>query len=426
MMSSRHAALSSESGTVDNNRDESVSPYFPHYQPLIYLPNGRIAGYEILARTRNNSGQTVSAGAMFSDTSLPVDHKIGVDRQLRREGFAQFSANADAGFVTVNISPDWINRLGDKIASPTMQLIEEAGLDPSRVVIEITETAGELPRLQRLVREYHAGGLRVAIDDFGAGNSQLDRIIALAPDMIKLDMRLFKMAAKGGLSADVLLGMMAITERAGCEVVCEGVETVEEFFFGIECGAHYMQGFLFAPALLAPIASDHFTPQVDDLIKQYFERKCTRLSHTIDHSRAVKTAVMALQRELKTNAQPQTVAPAPLHELGIMRFFICDKSGRQLSPNYEIGADNIQLDDRYIGYNWSWRPYFPTLTAMKQRADFDLVASTTYRDASTSRLCKTFGLFLDEQHVLLVDAEVSDEVLYANAPLAPAGIRPLS
>ena len=66
-----------------------------------------------------------------------------------------------------------------------------------RVVIEITETHGELSRLQRLVEQYHAVGLRVAIDDFGAGNSQLDRIIALAPDMIKLDMRLFKMAAKG-------------------------------------------------------------------------------------------------------------------------------------------------------------------------------------------------------------------------------------
>jgi len=396
------------------NKSLSIAPYFPHYQPLIYLPNRRIAGYEMLARRRDDKGHVVSAGAMFGDLSLPAEYRIEVDRHLRRQGFARFSHDAGAGFITVNISPDWINRLGDKIASPTLCMIDEAGLDPRRVIIEITETAGELDRLQRLVRQYHAGGLRVAIDDFGAGNSQIDRIIALAPDMIKLDMRLFKMAAQGGLSADVLLGMMAIAERAGCEVVCEGVESIEEFCFGIECGAHYMQGFLFAPGLQAPLAADHFTPQVDALIQQYFGRKCERLSHTIDHSRALKHAVLGLQRELQGNSAPETITRAPLRTLGIMRFFICDTNGRQLSPNYEVGRDSISLDHRYVGYNWSWRPYFPTLTAMKARADFDLVASTTYRDASTSLLCKTFGLFLDEKRVLLVDAEVSDEVLYAN------------
>jgi hypothetical protein len=67
----------------------------------------------------------------------------------------------------------------------------------------------------------------------------------------------------------------------------------------------------------------------------------------------------------------------------------------------------------YVGYNWCWRPYFPTLMAMQNRIDFDLVASTIYRDANTNRLCKTFGTFLDQERILLVDAAVHDEVLYA-------------
>src|SRR5690606_36646549 len=99
----------------------------------------------------------------------------------------------ESGFLTLNIPPAWISRLGDKAASPTLKMVESSGIDPARVVIEITETHGELRQLQRLVKQYHQAGLRVAIDDLGAGNSQLDRIIALAPDIIKLDMRLFKM-----------------------------------------------------------------------------------------------------------------------------------------------------------------------------------------------------------------------------------------
>jgi hypothetical protein len=301
-----------------------------------------------------------------------------------------------------------------------MKMIDESGIDPSRVVIEITESAGELPRMQRLVKQYHARGLRVAIDDFGAGNSQLDRIIALAPDMIKLDMRLFKMASKGGLSADVLLGMMAVAERAGCEIVCEGVETAEEFFFGIECGSRYMQGYLFSQAVAQPFAANHFKAQLDELIAAYFTRKCAHLTHTIDHSRAIKAAVLALQKEVKLGGAAAVTTATALHELGIMRFIICNRLGEQLSPNYEVSAAGIAQNPFYVGYNWSWRPYFPTLMAMQHRSDFDLVASTIYRDANTNRLCKTFGTFLDQERILLVDAAVHDEVLYADAP-ATAG-----
>ena len=364
---------------------------------------------------RNDRGEVVSAGALFGDAILSVDFKIAVDRHLRQQGLNHFARYDDYGFITLNISPGWINRLGDQASSPTMRMIEAAGIDPQRVVIEITETAGELQRLQRLVSEYHAGGLRVAIDDFGAGNSQLDRIIALAPDIIKLDMRLFKNAARGGLPADVLLGMLAVTERAGFEVVCEGVETAEEFCFGIDCGANYMQGYLFAPALAEPVPAEHFKAQQTALVQQYFERKTTRLRHSIGHSRDIKNAVLELRRQLQHSHSYATVATAKLVELGIMRFFVCDARGNQLSPNYEIGAAGIAPENHYIGYNWSWRPYFPTLMAMRDRSDFDLVASTIYRDASTNVLCKTFGTFLDAERVLLIDAAVRDEVLFANS-----------
>jgi EAL domain-containing protein (putative c-di-GMP-specific phosphodiesterase class I) len=406
---------------ANNDSHPPIENYFPHFQPLIYLPSGLISGYEMLART-HAAGKVVSAGALFSDPTLPVDYKIAVDRHLRYRGLDYFAKHADSGYITINISPDWIDRLDDNVYSPTMKMIDDAGIDPSRVVIEITETAGELPRLQRLVKQYHARGLRVAIDDFGAGNSQLDRIIALAPDMIKLDMRLFKMATKGGLSADVLLGMMAVAERAGCEIVCEGVETIEEFFFGIECGSRYMQGFLFSQAVAQPFLANHFKPQLAELVDAYFARKCARLSHTIDHSRAIKTAVLALQQQMQQLGPDGIADTKALHDLGIMRFFICNKRGEQLSPNYEVSATGIQKNAFYVGYNWSWRPYFPTLMAMQNRVDFDLVASTIYRDANTNRLCKTFGLFLDQQRILLVEAAVHDEILYADAPAIPGQI----
>jgi EAL domain-containing protein (putative c-di-GMP-specific phosphodiesterase class I) len=397
---------------------KSIDAYFPHFQPMVYLPTGAIAGYELLARTHDRQGRVQSAGPLFGDESQPTDFKIAVDRHLRLLGFERFAAQPDNGFISINISPDWISRLGSDISSPTLRLIEQTGIDPARVIIEITEASGNLDRIQQVVRQYHAAGLRVAIDDFGAGYSQLDRVIALNPDIIKLDMRLFKLAAKGGISADVLLGMTAIAERSGCEVVCEGVETEDEFYFGVECGAQYMQGYLFSPAISEMLQPQAFRSRVRVLTEHYLQRKCQRMSATADHSAVLKKLIFELQDVLNVqNGNNPGLADgtiAAMRRAGIMRYFICDLAGNQISPNYEIGERGIVGNEQYRGYNWSWRPYFPTLLSLRDRAGFNLVASTVYRDVNTSQLCKTFGLFLQDQHILLVDAAVRDEVLYAD------------
>ena len=395
---------------------ESADAYFPFFQPLVYLPTGSIAGYELLARTRDAQGRIVSAGGLFSDDTQPTDFKIAVDRRLRTLGFERFAAHADTGFLSINISPDWISRLGSDISSPTLRLIEEAQLDPARVIIEITEASGDIDRLQQIVKQYHAAGLRVAIDDFGAGYSQLDRVIALNPDMIKLDMRLFKLAAKGGISADVLLGMTTIVERSGCEVVCEGVETEDEFYFGVECGAQYMQGYLFSPAQADTLQANTFQSRIRILTQHYLQRKCRRMSASADHTAILKKLIFELQYALNGknagDALSDTII-SDMHRAGIMRYFICDIAGNQISPNYEITGEGVVEENKYYGFNWSWRPYFPTLLSLRDRAGFNLVASTVYRDVNTRRLCKTFGLFLLDRHILLVDAAVRDDVLYA-------------
>jgi EAL domain-containing protein (putative c-di-GMP-specific phosphodiesterase class I) len=414
-----HSVVPLTNGAGNSSLERPVlERYFPHFQPLVYLPTGNIAGYELLARTHDKQDRVVSAGALFSDPELPVDFLIQVDRHLRQEGFRQFADQDDAGFLTINICPNWVSRLGNDVSSPTLRLLEQSNLDPKRVVIEITEASGDLDRLRQIVKQYHAAGLRVAIDDFGAGYSQLDRVIALHPDIIKLDMRLFKLAAKGGLSADVLLGMTTIAERSGCEVVCEGVETEEEFYFGVECGAQYMQGYLFAPALGTLLPGNTFQPRVRLLTEHYLNRKCESLDASIDHSTQIKRLIFELQAALQNgelNCQPTTELLGRLQSAGIMRYFLCDTSGYQISPNYEVAASALREDSKYRGYNWSWRPYFPTLIATRNRTGFDLVASTIYRDVNTAQLCKTFGLFLDNTRILLIDAAVRDEVLYAGS-----------
>ena len=118
----------------------------------------------------------------------------------------------------------------------------------------------------------------MAIDDFGAGHSQLDRVLALQPDILKLDMRLFKDAAKGGPSGDVVKALAQMAERTGCWIIAEGVETAAELEFALECGARYVQGFLFARGEVAFFASDTFVQQFAQLRDQYVQHKLAERS----------------------------------------------------------------------------------------------------------------------------------------------------
>ena len=132
--------------------------------------------FECLARSLSPDGSPRSFGHFFSDPKISGSFQLEVDHALRFQALDYFAKHPDAGYITLNISPYWIERILKTHAIPTLEMIEETGIDPKRVVIEITETKGDLDRLKEMVDLYHQAGLMVAVDDFGAGSSQIDRI----------------------------------------------------------------------------------------------------------------------------------------------------------------------------------------------------------------------------------------------------------
>ncbi|WP_220718652.1 EAL domain-containing protein [Agarivorans litoreus] len=384
--------------------------YFPHYQPIVYLPTGEIAGYEALARRNNPAGEPTSAGELFANHQYSLSNRRQVDRYVRQQALEQFSQSQQEGFLTLNIVPDWVDMLSEDIVTPTISMIEKIGIDPSRVVMEITEASGNIDNLQRVVKEYHQAGLKVAIDDFGAGASQIDRIIALEPDIIKLDMRLFKDATKGGLPADVVLSISELVQRAGCELICEGVETEQEFHFGVECGARYMQGWLFYKAEKAFLSAQSSQAKVKTLLASYLKRKSQRSLATVKHNVSVKTTVLALKHQLQNGGNALSLE-RQLASMGILRYFLCRIDGTQVSPNFEVTSFGIEEDDNFVGFNWSFRPYFHALIALDSVKPQQLILSKIYRDSSSKEMCKTFSTYLTKDLVLLVDCKVADDTL---------------
>ena len=163
---------------------------FPYFQPIVGAACGTIIGYEALARQHDATGRVISAGALFSSADIAAEQLIAWDRAVRRLALKQFSQSHCNGYLTINISAAWIDRLADFNSLPTLQMLDEFNIDRSRIIIEITESKGDLDKLVEIANIYRRHGLKIAIDDFGAGFSQLERVMSIQPDIIKLDMQL--------------------------------------------------------------------------------------------------------------------------------------------------------------------------------------------------------------------------------------------
>ena len=218
-----------------------------HYQPVVRLATGRIVGAEALVRWRDPE-----RGLVPPDAFLPLAEETGLviplgdwvvrtavreARDWRRPGDAD-----DPIRIGFNLSPA---QLHEPDALDRLQaLLEEGEFDPTRVVVEITESA--VLRTRELTRELRALGMQVALDDLGTGYASLEYLAHLDVDLMKVD-RLF-VSGLGTSEPDeaIVEAAAQIARRLGTPVVAEGVETEAQLARLRELGYAYAQGFLFS------------------------------------------------------------------------------------------------------------------------------------------------------------------------------------
>lgn len=376
------------------------------FQPFIDTATGRIAGIEALGRLRQDDGRLLSVGPLFADSKVPPAALRRLDREIREDALRRLHQAPADWFLSINISPRWISRLHPGQALPSLKQLERNGVAPERIVFEITELGGASQRLPDVVARYRQAGARIAIDDFGAGYSQLDRVLALQPDILKLDMQLFQAAARGGPSGEVVKALAQMAEKTGCWIIAEGVETEAELDFALECGARYVQGYLFAKPELEFFAADAFVDRFGQLRDQYVQRKLAERARLMTMRQQLTLLMNQLRNWAEGNA-PLSSLPSPEHYPWLLRIYQCDRNGTQLTPNLEWNGQAWHEDARYQGHNWSWRPYFYHLLA-EGWEERRLTLSSTYRDATTNQYCLTAGQFIDNGgRLLLVDIDAA-------------------
>lgn len=196
------------------------------YESLVRGPNGEPAA-SVLSRYEGQALHTFDRNARIA--AIHLASRLGLDAWLS----LNFMPSAMASV------PDAIDAMLDAAAA--------ARVEPSVLLLEVTE--GDIihdPRgFAAHVNAYRARGLRLAIDDFGAGYSGLNLLADFQPDAIKLDLQLVRGIDSNGPRQAIARALIRVCEDLGIEVIAEGVETHDEFAWFHDRGVRLFQGFLF-------------------------------------------------------------------------------------------------------------------------------------------------------------------------------------
>lgn len=222
-----------------------------HYQPVVEIGTGRIAGVEALVRWTHD-GVAVPAGnvvhlAEESGLIVPLSEFVmrTALRQIRR--WDDSTGRTDLR-LSLNVSAVQVNEGG--LVAMVDRLAHECGVDPARLDFELTERAAMRASDMALsmLHDIRARGITLTIDDFGTGYSALSRLERLPIDAMKIDKSFLDQVSshRNGIIAKAIIAM---GHALGLTVVGEGVETPQQLGFLAREGCDYAQGFLFSPAV---------------------------------------------------------------------------------------------------------------------------------------------------------------------------------
>lgn len=227
-----------------------------HFQPIVSALEGNIVGFEALLRWLHASGSMIPP-----DQFIPIAESAGYMAGIRdwvfKTGIEQSrrlrTVLADPVYLTMNLTPRDLN---PEFCSAILNLVDEAGLAPEGIGVEITETAvvRDFRLAAQLIEQLSERGVRVLLDDFGTGYSSLSYLRQLPLHGVKIDRSFVHRMAFDARDFGLVRSIVSLVHYLGMECVAEGIETQEQLELIAMIDCNYWQGNLFSEPVPASAA----------------------------------------------------------------------------------------------------------------------------------------------------------------------------
>ena len=382
------------------------------FQPIYSVAHRRPVGHEALLRAFSPLGPV--APQVVFDTIQAESEAIFLDRLCRNLHLRNFLSMADdTSWLFLNINPQVVVN-GKRYGAYFADLLARYDFPAHRIVVEIVERAiGDETMLAEAVGYYKDLGCLVAIDDFGAGHSNFDRIWRIRPNIVKIDRTIIVQAAASRRISRIMPNLVSLIHESGSLALIEGVETEDEALIALDSGIDFVQGYYFARPENRLAPADQANQTMIHLcakFHEYSEKEVANYHRELD---GYIDIFQEAARQIAVGIEPHLACAVILSQTKTERCFVLDQNGKQLGANIVSSANLIKNDPRFRpvakseGAMWARRHYFRR--AISQPGQVQV--TRPYLSVARANMCITLSIAIqagDDPMVLCCDLDWAD------------------
>ncbi|MBD3641464.1 MAG: EAL domain-containing protein [Marinobacter sp.] len=316
-------------------------------QPIYSISHKRIVGYEALIRAFDTTETQILPVDLFKLPSSDFENLL-LDRLCRYLHIRNYGSIKDElNWLFLNVSPK-VATAGNPSDAFFDQLLKKTGLPPHRIVMEIVEQpTDDADRLRETVAYYRELGCLTAIDDFGAGHSNFERIWNLSPDIVKLDRTLLTRATEDPKARQILNGIVSLLHQSACLVLLEGVETRSQAMIAIDAGVDFVQGFYFRRPTTELGRMDTSPADFGQLLDDYKRRNKVTFDPKQQVVKFFEHFFLRAVDRMWGGASMAEACVDLLNQPTVSRCYLVDASGIQIDETLVSHAGSRSLDPRF-------------------------------------------------------------------------------
>ncbi len=368
-----------------------------HLQPIVSVKRRRLYGVEALARGSACGGGIIVPPAILFGMAGDHQSLLSLDRLCRETAIAAFARRLPGArglLLHVNLDAAILNT--STVGSGHMrELAREHGVDPCNVVIEIIESRVEdAQALLGFARAMREAGFLLALDDVGTGHSNLDRIPAIKPDIIKIDRGLISDIDEVYHKQVIVSSLVKLAGKIGALVIAEGVEREAEVLTLMGMGVDIFQGWFFARAVPSESRLPDVRAELDRVAEAFRSHQVERIN-TRKRRHALYAGLISEICEELAETGPEGFDDALIEAIGLHAsiecLYVLDEHGLQVSeticnPSVLQHGRRLLYHPAAKGSDHSLKDYYLPISAGLPR-----FTTEPYISLASGNLCQTIS-----------------------------------
>ncbi|MGP9040998.1 EAL-associated domain-containing protein [Cytobacillus kochii] len=385
----------------------------PYFFPIFSADEHRIIGYEVIGKfiTENNE---IDLKSFLADDSIPEEYRNKVDDILLEKALEHAIQMKDDVMLYINRNVDLLLNQDSEHLLNILKKYEDQGIALDRIVISMTKRTpidDDFDYLDHFISYYRTYGIKIAIDNLGEANNNLEQIGKLAPNILRIDLKALRSSSNNHHYQEILYSLSMLARKIGATLLFENIDMDFQLQFAWRNGGRYYQGDYLHKAGSVFVNRDILKEKLKEKCHQFitYEKKKLHSLHTITEKFNETMTEYLQKNHVYESYVPFLTKLATKLDHVAFRLYICNEDGFQQTPNIFKKNKNWIQQDEYLHKNWSWRPYFLE-HIMRMKSNKKGLLSDLYTDIETGETIRTFSFPLTATEYLFAD--LSYDFLY--------------